>query len=98
MSTKSVPITCILAGVLVFIMPMLYQFGCFALVAYSLANTRLPSMNISAPALEDGYRVGSMCFGLILTVVGMVFGFRNRPTPAAVNPPRSIATPSVPPE
>lgn len=89
---KSVAITCILAGIFTFTAPMLYQFGCFALVAYSLANTRLPSMNISAPALEDGYRIGSMFFGLILTVIGVVFGLRRRRTPAVVNAPRS-ATP-----
>ena len=93
---KSVAITCILAGILTFSAPMFYQFGCFALVAYSLANTHLPSMNISAPALENGYRLGSIGLGLILTVVGVVFGFRGGRTPAVINPPGSVAPPSTP--
>ena len=90
---KPVSITCIVAGVLVFASPMLYQFGCFALVAYSLANTHLPSMNISAPALEASYHVGSICLGLLLTIYGMVLGWRARRGPgpdAPVPPPGSV--------
>ena len=97
MPTKAVSITCILAGVLVFAFPMLYQFGCFALVAYALANTHLPSMNISAPALENGYRFGSIGLGVLLTLFGMALAFLGRRPPLPAGPrPKADPEPLVP--
>ncbi|MBV9126642.1 MAG: hypothetical protein JO117_01010 [Verrucomicrobia bacterium] len=75
---KAISITCIICGTFIFVAPMLYQFGSFALVAYALANTHLSPMNIAAPALEEGYRIGSFCFGLALVSVGIVFALLGR--------------------
>ena len=74
---KAISITCILAGAFIFAAPMIHQLCCFALVAYALANTYLPTVNLTEPGVDDGYRHASMACGILVMVAGIAFGILN---------------------
>ena len=74
---KPIPITCVVCGTFAFMFPMLYQLATNMLVAYALANTHFSTITLEP--LEVIYRLGSVCFGLSLTTVGIFSGIFNRP-------------------
>jgi hypothetical protein len=90
---KQISITCIICGTFIFSSPLLFQLGCGVLIAYTLANTRLPSASLGFSGIGDVNGIACLVFGACLIIVGVVLGFRSR----GVSDPQSAEKGTLPP-